>query len=281
VRVVHTFHGHVFHSYYSPAKTKVFLVIERFLARLATDRIIVISNQQREEINSAFRVGKTQQFDVIPLGIEVDTLQARSDTRDRVRRELGLNADAIAVGFVGRLTEIKNLSLLLQTARLFLDNENVKFFIVGDGHMRSELETEAQSLSLGDKVIFLGSRANIAEVYSALDIVALTSLNEGTPLSLIEAMAAGVPVISTGVGGVRDLLGEVVQQADGFLICERGIRIDTFVPDDLKNGLQYLIDRKELRERLAELGQKFVLANYGKERLISDIKGLYRNLTGN
>lgn len=281
VRIVHTFHGHVFHSYYSPSKTKIFLAIERLLARLATDRIIVISDQQREEISVKFKVGSPKQFDVIPLGIEVDTLQAHSDARDRVRREIGLGADEIAIGFVGRLTEIKNIPLLLQTARLFLDTENTKFFIVGDGHMRDELRSEAKSLGLDDKVIFLGSRKNIAEVYRALDIVALTSLNEGTPLSLIEAMAAGVPVISTGVGGVRDLLGEAVEQGDGFLICERGIRVDTFVPEDYKNGLQYLIDRKEIRERLAEQGQKFVLANYGKERLISDIKGLYRNLTGN
>ena len=279
VRVVHTFHGHVFHSYYSPAKTKIFLAIERLLARFATDRIIVISKQQREEISSTFRVGRPAQFDVIPLGIEVDTLQTRADSRERVRGEMGLDANEIAIGFVGRLTEIKNISLLLQTARLFLDNVNVKFFIVGDGHMRAELETEAQSLGLGDKVIFLGSRTNISEIYGALDIVALTSLNEGTPLSLIEAMAAGVPVISTGVGGVRDLLGDVMKHGDGFLVCERGIRIDTFVPEDHKNGLQYLIDNDESRERLAEHGQKFVLASYGKERLISDIKGLYRNLT--
>jgi len=280
VRVVHTFHGHVFHSYYSPAKTKIFLAIERLLARFATDRIIVISNQQREEISLTFNVGTPEQFDVIPLGIEVDTLQARSDLRKEARRDIGLDADEIAIGFVGRLTEIKNIPLLLRTACMFLGQEKIKFFIVGDGHMRGELESEAKSLGLSDKVIFLGSRTNIAEVYSGLDIVALTSLNEGTPLSLIEAMAAGVPVISTGVGGVRDLLGEAVEFGDGFSICERGICIDTFIPEDFKNGLQYLIDRKESRERLAEQGQKFVLANYGKDRLISDIKGLYRNLNG-
>jgi glycosyltransferase involved in cell wall biosynthesis len=280
VRVVHTFHGHVFHSYYSPAKTKVFLTIERLLARLATDRIVVISNQQREEISATFHVGKPEQFTVIPLGIEVDTLQARTETRDRMRREIGLEPSEIAVGFVGRLTEIKNISLLLRTARLFLDESKIKFFIIGDGHMRSELESEAQSLGLNDKVIFLGNRTNIAEVYCTLDIVALTSLNEGTPLSLIEAMAAGVPIISTGVGGVRDLLGQAYENGDGFIVCDRGIRIDTFVPEDYRNGLQYLIDNERIRERLAEQGQKFVTASYGKERLISDIKGLYRDLIG-
>jgi glycosyltransferase involved in cell wall biosynthesis len=164
LRVVHTFHGHVFHSYYSPAKTKIFLAIERLLARLATDRIIVISNQQRDEINAKFKVGKAAQFSVIPLGIELDTLQGRFDSRDRLRGEVGLDINAIAIGFVGRLTEIKNISLLIQTARRFLDTERVKFFIVGDGHMRGELESEAKSLGLNDKVVFLGSRTNISEV---------------------------------------------------------------------------------------------------------------------
>lgn len=280
VKFVHTFHGHVFHSYYSPAKTRIFLTIERLLARVATDRIIAISDQQRDEINSTFRVGRSAQFEVIPLGIEVDRLVAEPGSRERVRRGLGLNDEDTAIGCVGRLTEIKNIPLLLKTARLFHANKT-KFYIVGDGNLRNELESLARSLDLEERVVFLGSRTDMAEIYAALDVVALTSLNEGTPLSLIEAMAAGKPVISTGAGGVRDLLGEVVEQGEGFAICERGIRVEGFQPEDVKNGLQYLIDTDDIRKRLAETGQQFVKASYGKERLIDDIKGLYRSLNGN
>jgi glycosyltransferase involved in cell wall biosynthesis len=278
IRFVHTFHGHVFHSYYSPVKTKMFLAIERTLARAATDRIIVLSEQQREEISQTFRVGRHDQFAVIPLGIDVEKFTSDVASRRRLRDELGFGDDDIVVGYVGRLTEIKNLPLLLETAALFKEQRLVKFVIAGDGHLRPELESLAASLGLARKVSFLGSRSEIAELYSAFDIVALTSRNEGTPLSLIEAMAAGKPVISTGVGGVRDLLGKAETQDGAVAVCERGIRIDSSLPADFQKGLQYLIQDKELRSRLAERGKEFARANYGKERLIADIKSLYRSL---
>jgi glycosyltransferase involved in cell wall biosynthesis len=125
---------------------------------------------------------------------------------------------------------------------------------------------------------FLGNRQDIGAVYSGLDIVALTSLNEGTPLSLIEAMAAGKPVISTGVGGVVDLLGRVVDEKDSFAVCERGIRVDLQDPEKYGRGLIYLAKNEQLRLELALRGQKFVENEYGKERLVNDIKTLYRQL---
>jgi glycosyltransferase involved in cell wall biosynthesis len=108
--------------------------------------------------------------------------------------------------------------------------------------------------------------------------VALTSHNEGTPLSLIEAMAAGKPVISTGVGGVRDLLGELMEQKDGFTVCSRGIRVDSFDPKDLNNGIEYLIQNDSCRDAIVARAREFVRARYSKERLIIDIKSLYREL---
>jgi glycosyltransferase involved in cell wall biosynthesis len=278
VRFVHTFHGHVFHSYYSPAKTKVFLAIERMLARAATDRIIVLSDQQLDEINSKFHVGRREQFSIIPLGVDVDSLESSGETRLAVRRELGLGDDEIAVGFVGRLTEIKNIPLLLEAAALTQAVTNsVKFFIAGDGHLRGELEKKADEFELRD-LRFLGNRTDVAALYAAFDIVALVSLNEGTPLSLIEAMAAGKAVISTGVGGVRDLLGDEVEQRHGFSICERGVRVDTFEPADFHQGLQYLVSDADSRRSLADSGRQFARSTYGKGRLIEDIKRLYREL---
>lgn len=277
VRMVHTFHGHVFHSYYSPSKTRVFLAIERMLAR-ASDRIIVLSEQQLEEIHLKYRVGRRERFSIVPLGIDADRLAPDAVARKKRRSDLGIKESDIVVGFVGRLTEIKNISLLLQTAALLVDTKNIKFLIIGDGHLRQSLEREAAETGADKNTEFIGNRSDIAELYNALDIVALTSLNEGTPLSLIEAMAAGKAVVSTGVGGVRDLLGEVADEREGFTVCERGIRVETFEPHDFRAGLIYLITNEQLRRELAERGKEYVRSKYGKQRLIDDIKRLYGEL---
>jgi glycosyltransferase involved in cell wall biosynthesis len=282
VRVVHTFHGHVFHSYYGGLKTKLFLAIEKALARFATDRVVVITPQQFDEINGKFRVGRGDRFSVIPLGIDLAALQPAPGDRERVRREMVASDDEVAVGFVGRLTEIKNIPLFLRSAAGALKasggEQKLRFVIVGDGHLRASLEQEASALKIADRVCFLGNRQDIGAVYAGLDIVALTSLNEGTPLSLIEAMAAGKPVISTGVGGVVDLLGTVADQRDDFAVCERGVRVDAHDAEKYSRGLNYLAQNGQLRLELALRGHKFVENVYGKERLINDIKTLYRQL---
>ena len=280
-RVVHTFHGHVFHSYYGKLKTRVFVSIEKLLAAFATDKIIVISQQQLREIHGDFGVGRKEQFEIIPLGIDVDALSSSKEKRDSFRREIGAAADEVIVGFVGRLTEIKDISLYLQVAALALQEVEmppVRFVVAGEGHLRTRLEAEADELGLGDSMLFLGNRTDTDRVYAGLDIAALTSLNEGTPLSLIEAMAAGRPVISTMVGGVRDLLGEMTEEHEGFRVCERGIGIDSRSATDYTKGLIYLVKNEKLRERSAENGRLFVGAAYSKDRLVEDIKRLYRRL---
>jgi glycosyltransferase involved in cell wall biosynthesis len=161
---------------------------------------------------------------------------------------------------------------------MFRETGHVRFVVVGDGHLRKGLEQEAVSLGADQNTVFVGNRSDISQIYNALDIIALTSLNEGTPLSLIEAMAAGKAVISTGVGGVRDLLGKPIEERDGFSICERGIRIDSFEPADFQSGLSYLIENEQLRSGFAARGREYARMTYGKQRLIDDIKGLYRKL---
>lgn len=283
VRVVHTFHGHVFHSYYGKLKTRIFVAIEKFLARFATDKIIVISPQQLREINTEFHIGRREQFVVIPLGIDVDAFADADDQkRTAFRNELGVRGDTLLVGFIGRLTEIKDVSLYLQVAALARQSAapgELRFLVVGDGHLREKLEREAEELALGDSMTFIGNRTDIGSVYSGLDIVALTSLNEGTPLSLIEAMAARRPVISTMVGGVHDLLGEVLEEKDGFHVRERGVGISGRSPDDYRKGLIYLAENEKLRRSVAEKGRTFVETEYSKERLVGDIEKLYRTLT--
>lgn len=280
-RVVHTFHGHVFHSYYGRFKTRIFIGIEKLLARFATDKIVVISPQQLDEINETFGVGRAEQFEIVPLGIDLDAFRGGAEARSAFREDLGLSEGEFAVGFVGRLTEIKDVSLYLRVAALIKPDTEappMRFVIVGDGHLRGRLEREAESLGIRDRVIFAGNRADLDQVYAGLDAVALTSMNEGTPLSLIEAMAARRPVIATRVGGVRDLLGETIENADGFSICSRGIAVDSRSPADLVKGLIYLAKDEKLRTRIAGEGHNFVLENYSKDRLVDDIARLYRGL---
>jgi len=279
---VHTYHGHVFHSYYGPRKTRLFLAIERSLARLVTDRIVVISAQQRAEIGEAFRVGRSEQFAVIPLGLDLDEFASWQERRPRVRSELGLDEDTTLIGIVGRLTEVKNHRLFLDAVALLKKTSAAKarFVIIGDGHLRDELEAQAKSLNLAEEVLFLGTRKDPEDFYPALDIVALTSLNEGTPLTLIEAMANARPVIATAVGGVVDLLGSTVSGRDGYRICERGLLVESGDAEGFARGLARLVEDPALRQRISAKGPEFVAQHYSKARLLADISRLYRELTG-
>ena len=275
-KFVHTYHGHVFHSYYGRARTGIFLFIERLLARLVTDRLVVVSEQQKEEIGRDFRVGRADQIRVIRLGLDLFPFSNYANRRALFRQELGINPGTTLVGIVGRLTEIKNHEMFLESAAR-VKSENVRFVIIGDGSLRASLEKQARSLGIEKRVIFAGGRKDPENFYPALDIVALTSRNEGTPLTLIEAMANARPVIATSVGGVVDLLGEV-QEKGVYDICERGIRVRPYDVEAFAAGLGTLIEDKNLQSILGRRGLEFVDRNYRKERLLEDIKNLYGEL---
>jgi glycosyltransferase involved in cell wall biosynthesis len=284
-KLVHTYHGHIFHSYYGAFKTFVFLSIERILARMATDRIVVISDQQRAEINGTFRIGRPQQFKVISLGLDASQFLRSESRRHIMREEFGINRDDVLVGIVGRLTAIKNHDLFLRAVSMLkpqLDSSHrrVRFMIVGDGELRSELKRLTERLGLSDEVIFAGNRSDPENFYAAFDIVALTSRNEGTPLTLIEAMANSRPVISTAVGGVVDLLGnaDITANDPSFVVCERGVSVARNDPAAFAQGLMRLISDVPLRKKLAENARQFVERHYSKDRLLADLSALYREL---
>lgn len=282
---VHTYHGHIFHSYYGPLKTRVFLFVERTLAKLITDRIVVLSQQQRREINEDFRVGQAGQFSIVPLGLDLSLFSKWSERGQAFRAELGLTADDILVGIVGRLTDIKNHDLFLRAAALFKSEFSnpavrVRFAVVGDGALRARLERQAALSGLEDDVVFTGSRKDLEEVYPAMDVVALTSRNEGTPLTLIEAMANARPVIATAVGGVIDLLGQPISSAANqpFQLRERGSSISSGDARGFASGLQRFIEDPILRRETGARSLQFVTAHYSKERLLKDIAELYTQL---
>lgn len=290
-RFVHTYHGHIFHSYYGALKTRLFLLIEKVLARVATDAIVVISPQQYREIHETFGVGRARQFEVIPLGLDLEEFSDCHARRHVLRDELGAGADEVLVGIVGRLTEIKNHRLFLRMAAHFKNEREgsagaarrVRFLIIGDGQLSDALKEEARVLGLADDVLFLGQRDDPENFYPGLDIVALTSLNEGTPLTLIEAMANERAVLARAVGGVVDLLGEEtgtpLDPLKGYALCERGVLVSA--SSDARafaDALYALIENEELRREMGEHGRRFVEHSYSKERLVTDVTKLYQEL---
>ena len=291
-RFVHTYHGHIFHSYYGPLKTRLFLLIEKILARLATDRIIVISPQQRREIHEEFGVGRARQFRVIPLGLDTSAFANAEKRRHVLRGELNLGEEDILVGIVGRLTEVKNHMLFIEAAARYKESfgtvsngRRVLFVVIGDGHLRTKLEKQARELGIIGEVRFLGTRGDSENFYPALDVVALTSLNEGTPLTLIEAMANARPLIATKVGGVVDLLGQR-ERLDlgegegpaGFELYEHGVGVRPNDAAAFSEGLAHLVLAADARRAMGERGRGFVERNYSKDRLLADVKNLYREL---
>jgi glycosyltransferase involved in cell wall biosynthesis len=282
-RIVHTFHGHIFHSYYGPFKTRLFVAIERVLARVATDRIITISEQQRREIGDDFRVGSPAQLRVIPLGIDFDeSPPALAQQATGLRAEFVLGDEEILVGTAGRLCEVKNYGLLLRAAARVCGDSTIEpyFVIIGDGHLRPELEQLARELGISARVVFTGFRRDASALYRDLDLVALTSLNEGTPLTVIEGLHAGRAVVATAVGGVVDLLGAQQEVSGGLTVCDHGVGVSGFDVETFAEGLRYLIERPQLRQEMGARGRAFVRKRLSKDRLIGEIEALYRELVG-
>jgi glycosyltransferase involved in cell wall biosynthesis len=276
IKLVHTFHGHVFHDYFSPLQTRFFIEIERLLARF-TDRIVVISPSQKEDICNTYRIAAPAKVRVVPLGFDLSRYldQAAFNKTDP--------QGPCHVGIVGRLTHVKNHRLLLEAARDLKDqgkDHHFRFLIIGDGELGEELKRYALKLEVDRSVVFLGWRKDMPSLYRNLDVVVLTSLNEGTPVTLIEAMAAGKPVIATDVGGVKDLLGTIDASAnDGYNLARRGILIPSGKGKSLAGALLFVLENRASLNLMTERARSFALRQYDAERLVKDLDGLYRELT--
>jgi glycosyltransferase involved in cell wall biosynthesis len=266
--VVHTFHGHVFHGYFRPIKTKVFLGIERFLAKF-TNAVVTVSPKQREEILS-YGIGHPAKVHAIDLGLELRRFVEGQTARGGLRQELGIDSESPLVGIVGRLVPVKNHRLFLEAAQQVLaQNPDVHFAILGDGELRDELQRYAEDLKIASNVHFLGFRPNSPELFVDLDVVALSSLNEGTPVTLIEAMAAGKPVVSTDVGGVSDV---VAHNVTGFLVPSQDC---TALAEALQRMLSLPADERAAME---QAGRQHVYPKYDISTLTCRIEQLYSSL---
>jgi glycosyltransferase involved in cell wall biosynthesis len=263
--VVHTYHGHVLRGYFGPLKTSFFRCLEFVLARGSTALVAVSAAVKQDLVQLG--VAPATLIRVIPLGLELTAL-AGALPRGGLRTEAGVPADAPLVGIVGRLVPIKDLPTFLEAAVLVQEQvPDVRFAIVGDGEERELLQQQSARLGLENRVFFHGWRRDMDAVYGDLDVVVNSSLNEGTPVALIEALAAGKPVVATRVGGTVDLLG------DGA----RGALVPPSDPGALARAIVDALQTPAARER-ARAGQAYVLARHAVGRLLDDIDGLYREL---
>ena len=284
VKLVHTFHGHVFHSYFNHIKTYIFILIERILGQF-TDRIIVVSSLQKEDICQRFKIAPSRKVRNIPYGIELKHFSNYNESlREKARNDLFhiQSTSIVLVGIVGRLTAVKNHHLFIDMVKTFKElnpNDQIKFIIIGDGELRRELESYAVKQRVENHVIFAGWQKDMPAVYHALDIVTLTSKNEGSPFTLIEAMASKKPVVSTDVGGVRNLFEQIEEShINGYKITKNGILVSSGDSLSLAKAIKFLIVNPKIAHDLAQNAQDHVLEVYSKERLIKDITNLYIEL---
>jgi glycosyltransferase involved in cell wall biosynthesis len=270
--IIHTFHGHVFHSYFGQLKTKLFKYIERKLARKST-AIIAISDIQKKELADIHHICPANKIHVIPLGFDLQKFQDNVTEKRKITREsYQLEEDEVAVAIIGRLTKIKNHAFFLEVVENLLKKQegNATFFIVGDGELKAEIEGKVASLNTQytSKIILTSWVTDIATFNAGMDIICLTSDNEGTPVSLIEAQASNVSVITTDVGGVKDI---IVEGKTGFVIKKGDL-------EDYVKKLGNLINNKELRKELSLNGWNFVKEKFHYTRLTRDMEELYRKL---
>lgn len=283
IRMVHTYHGHVFHSYFSSLKTYLYILIEKLLAKF-TDRIIVISSLQQQDICNRFRITGKQKVRIIPLGFDLSAFKDIASKRKAVRKKYFPEEpdDIFLAGIIGRLSPIKNHIMLFRAiAYLKAINElkPFRFLVIGDGELKEILMHYAAEMHIKDYVVFTGWQKDMTSMYAALDAVVLTSKNEGTPVALIEAMAAQKPVVATGVGGVPDLLGRIIEtKSSGFQIAENGILVPSDNHKALTEALLFLYKQSDLVSVHTTHAHEFVMKNYSKERLLNDIKRLYAEL---
>ncbi len=265
---IHTYHGHVLGGdYFGPRKTRLFLEIERQLARF-TSRLVVLTERQAGEMADGLGVAPRAKFAVVPLGLELErfTEVDREEEGRRQRQALGIDGDELVVGIVGRLVPVKNHELFLEAMASLAESSGrpVRGLVIGAGDRDAELKARALSLGLAQRMVWLGWRRDLPELYTAMDVVALTSHDEGTPVALLEALASGTPVVARDVGGVA----EVLEHAGAGALVARVAGPSTWARA-LEAGAERGALGHEVRAR--------VEAYYSVIRLATDMAALYEH----
>ena len=276
--IVHTFHGHVFHGYFNPIITRIYKTVERYLAK-KSDAIIAISDLQKNELAYIHKIATADKITVIPLGFDLDQFAENSEEkRKSFRSKFGINEGELAIGIIGRLVPIKNHQLFIKAAKHVQEKSKspVRFVIIGDGESKGDIQDQCNAAGLSYEenqsgsanVIFTSWIKEIDWALAGLDIVCLTSFNEGTPVSLIEAQAAGKPIVTTEVGGIKNI---VLPNKSALLSPIENESL--FVENLLK-----LVENQELRKEMSGCGKSMVLDKFSYRVLVKNMEGLYSRL---
>ena len=260
---VHTFHGHVLSGYFGPLKTRVFLALEQIAARMC-DRVLTLTPSLKNELAHKFHVCPEDKIQVLSLGLDLERFYRKPRKAGEFLEAWGLSQEHSVIGIVGRMVPIKNHKLFAEAAAIVAkEKPEARFVVIGDGETRQEFTQQIEDLGLSEKFVLTGWHNQLELVYSDLDVLVLCSNNEGTPVSIIESLTSGCPVLSTDVGGVSELLrngelGKLVPPKDPLALAEGILAIlEGDSPD---------VDRLEIREA------------YGIERLTEDLDKLYLDL---
>ena len=278
--IVHTFHGHVFHSYFGSFKTSVFIGIEQYLAKKST-KIIAISEHQKKELVNQFHICPERKIAVIPLGFDLARFQENMDEKRKdFRSKYLLDDDEIAIGIIGRLVPIKNHQLFIRAIEILLQRttKKIRAFIIGDGEERKNIEYLAKSLNMDfidfntdprkATITFTSWIKEIDWAMAGMDIIALTSLNEGTPVSLIEAQAANRAIVSTNVGGIENI---VLPNVTALLDSPGKLF-------GMANNLLWLVENEHIRKQMGEKGWENVNKKFSFTQLVENTRTLYNQL---
>ncbi|MCW3106997.1 MAG: glycosyltransferase family 1 protein [Segetibacter sp.] len=277
--IIHTFHGHFFHSYFSKRVSGFIAVVERTIGKITTCAI-ALSDAQKSELVDKYKILPPSKIKIIPLGFAFDQLNDAEKLRHTFRSKYGLQPNDVAIGIVGRIVPVKNHSFFVNVIHELTSVSAANpaaFFIIGDGDLKNQVEKDLQqkdipfnkhSITSNNRVVFTSWVTEMYEVMNGLDIIVLTSLNEGTPLSIIEAEFFKRPVVATNVGGVKDTMVDV---KTGFITESNDVTTFT-------QKLRLLIENKELRDKMGEEGYNFASAKFSKQREIGATREFYFSL---
>ena len=275
--IIHTFHGHVFHSYFGKLKTNFYKFIERYLARKST-AIVAISNKQKVELSETFQIAPKEKIHVVPLGFDLTKFTVNKEqNRKEFRQTYNLSENQIAIGIIGRLAPIKNHDLFVEAIAFLKQHScpSFKAFIIGDGDTKQTIMEACDRFQVSYSsnptdpvdIVFTSWITNVDWALHGLDIVALTSLNEGTPVSIIEAQAAGKYVVSTNVGGIEDVLHP-----------ECGLLSAVSDKSAFFENLLSAVNNQSSNSKQAQKGIEWAIAKYSYSRLVDDMRSLYEKL---
>jgi glycosyltransferase involved in cell wall biosynthesis len=277
--VIHTFHGHLFHSYYNRFFTSILKRSERLFGKITTTAI-AISEWQKKELSEIYKILPSKKIHVIHLGIAIENLKGeQAGQRELFRKKYNISDEAVAIGIVGRIVPIKNLEMFVNVAKNLLEQIKMQvcFFIIGDGYLKKQIQqycsaiklnwTEDENKNANASVIFTSWIEVIIPAIHGLDILALTSDNEGTPMSIIEAQSCGKPVVATNAGGVRDTL---INGETGFLVQPGDV-------NGMTGKLKLLSENTDLRKEMGLKALEFAATQFSKQKEIESFRALYNN----